>query len=134
MADDREDERPEEVVEEAAANERSEEEEVVVVAALPPIDELTTDSDFTPFLDRRVPAALRRAALRKLWNSDPIFANLDGLNDYDDDFRTLGVGQMVRTAYEVGKGFVKAVEKIAEEEEPKTAEALPEEDEDETKV
>ena len=133
MADDREDERPEEAVKEAATDERSEEEEVVV-AALPPIDELTTDSDFTPFLDRRVPAALRRAALRKLWNSDPIFANLDGLNDYDDDFRTLGVGQMVRTAYEVGKGFVKAVEKIAEEEEPKTAETLPDEDENETKV
>lgn len=85
-----------------------------VVAALPPIESLTADSDFKPFLDRAVPAELRRLALRKLWLSDPVFANLDGLNDYDDDFRTLGVGKVVRTAYEVGKGMVTRAEKAAE--------------------
>ncbi len=122
---------PEDIEEEAQdAAEPSDEE---FIAALPPVEELTPESDFTAFLDRRVPAMLRRAALRKLWQSDPVFANLDGLNDYDDDFRTLGVGQVVRTAYEVGKGFVKAVDKIAEEAETDVAEAPPsEEDGDET--
>ena len=85
------------------------------VAALPPIDELTADSDFTPFLDRAVPTELRRLALRKLWLSDPVFANLDGLNDYDDDFRTLGVGKIVRTAYQVGKGMVTRAEQASED-------------------
>ncbi len=128
---------PEKIEQDEAAEEELSEEEFV--AALPPIEELTAGSDFKPFLDRRVPAMLRRAALRKLWASDPIFANLDGLNDYDDDFRTLGVGQVVRTAYEVGKGFIKTVEKLAEDEEEKpaeTAEAPPpvEEDDGETEV
>ncbi len=81
-----------------------------IIQALPPIESLNADSDFTPFLDRAVPAELRRMALRKLWLSDPVFANLDGLNDYDDDFRTLGVGKLVRTAYEVGKGMVTRAE------------------------
>ena len=33
--------------------------------------------------------ALRRLALRRLWRSDPVLANLDGLNDYDEDFAAL---------------------------------------------
>lgn len=32
---------------------------------------------------------MTRAALRKLWLSDPVFANLDGLNDYDEDFNVV---------------------------------------------
>lgn len=102
-----------------------------VVAALPPIESLTADSDFKPFLDRAVPAELRRLALRKLWLSDPVFANLDGLNDYDDDFRTLGVGKVVRTAYEVGKGMVTRAEKAAEAvEETELADAFEKAEED----
>ena len=30
-----------------------------------------------------MPEHLKQAALRKLWLSNPVFANLDGLNDYD---------------------------------------------------
>ncbi len=50
------------------------------------IEELEYDSDFTPFMDAKVPKALKRMALRKLWRSNPILANIDGLNDYDEDF------------------------------------------------
>jgi len=50
------------------------------------IDELEYGSDFTPFMDAKVPKALKRMALRKLWRSNPILANVDGLNDYDEDF------------------------------------------------
>ena len=88
-------------------------EQEALVAALPAVEELGAGSDYTPFLDRRVPVALRRAALRKLWLSNPMLAGLDGLNDYDDDFRTLGVGKLVRTAYQIGKGMVRASDDIA---------------------
>ncbi len=50
------------------------------------IEELEYGSDFTPFMDAKVPKALKRMALRKLWRSNPILANIDGLNDYDEDF------------------------------------------------
>ncbi len=56
---------------------------------LPDIDSLDKDSDYTGFLRDGVPDALRRRALRKLWLSDPVLANLDGLNDYDEDFAAL---------------------------------------------
>jgi len=50
------------------------------------IEKLEYDSDFTVFMDKKVPRALKRMALRKLWRSNPILANVDGLNDYDEDF------------------------------------------------
>jgi len=56
---------------------------------LPDIESLDKDSDYTAFLREGVPDALRRMALRKLWLSDPVLANLDGLNDYDEDFAAL---------------------------------------------
>ncbi len=53
---------------------------------LPPVDGLDKDSDYTPFLGDGVPEKLARAAMRKLWRSDPIFAFRDGLDDYDEDY------------------------------------------------
>lgn len=50
---------------------------------LPDIETLDKDSDYTPFLDGRVPEHLQQLALRKLWSSNPVFSELDGLNDYD---------------------------------------------------
>jgi hypothetical protein len=55
-------------------------------SSLPPVESLDKESDFTPFLAEGVPENLARAALRKLWQSDPQLANLDGLNDYDEDY------------------------------------------------
>jgi hypothetical protein len=83
---------------------------------LPPIEELTAESDYTVFLGRNVPEELKRAALRKLWRSDPVFANLDGLNDYDDDYSLVEtLAGSVQTAYQSGKGYVeKAEEKLAQ--------------------
>lgn len=75
---------------------------------LPDIDSLTKDSDYTVFLREGVPEQLRAKALRKLWRSDPLLANLDGLNNYDEDFRKpfLEAGkQVVRTLYRIGRGW-----------------------------
>lgn len=53
---------------------------------LPDIESLNADSDFTVFMREGVPSELRKLALRKLWRSDPIFANVDGLMEYGEDF------------------------------------------------
>lgn len=53
--------------------------------ALPPIDTLTPQSDFTPFMRPEVAPSLRSAALRKLF-ADPRFNVMDGLDVYIDDY------------------------------------------------
>jgi Protein of unknown function (DUF3306) len=89
---------------------------------LPPIDELTAESDYTVFLGKNVPQALTNAALRKLWLSDPVFANLDRLNDYDDDYSFVdSVISAVKTSYQVGKGHVDETEETIAKLEPSDA-------------
>lgn len=70
-----------------AGNEAGAEEDAVSIEDLPDVETLDYDSDFSAFLRAGVPEELRRLALRKLWRSSPVLANLDGLNDYDWDFR-----------------------------------------------
>jgi hypothetical protein len=73
---------------------------------LPPIEELTADSDYTPFLAKGVPEELTRAALRKLWHSDPIFGQMDGLDTYIQDFNvTDEVITAAQTDYVIGRGY-----------------------------
>lgn len=63
------------------------------------IEELTYDDDFSIFMNKKVPEFIRRKALSKLWLSSPILANVDGLNDYDEDFRDAGsIIEAVQTA------------------------------------
>jgi hypothetical protein len=52
---------------------------------LPPVDELTPDSDFRGFLHPKVDEDVKRAALKKLF-SDPRFNVMDGLDIYIDDY------------------------------------------------
>ncbi len=79
--------------------------------ALPPIEELDFQSDYTVFLNSKVPEALRRAALRKLWTSDPVLANLDGLNDYDENYNLVDTTiTAAQTAYRAGRGYLEEIE------------------------
>ena len=75
-------------------------------------DDLLPGEEFSTFLRAAIPVHLKRRALRRLWGSNPVLANLDGLNDYDGDFTGGGVapGQL-QTAYRVGKGFLRDVAK-----------------------
>lgn len=41
------------------------------LSTLPRVEELTAQTDITAFLDSRVPAALRNAALNRMWTLDP---------------------------------------------------------------
>ncbi|WP_109117510.1 DUF3306 domain-containing protein [Azospirillum sp. TSO22-1] len=97
----------------AGAAETGEPGETDPLKDLPPVESLTAESDFTPFLRAGVPEDLHRQALRKLWTSDPVFANDDGLKDYAGDYTGLFSGSgVVKTAYRVGKGFLDALEEV----------------------
>lgn len=52
---------------------------------LPPVDQLTPESDFSAFFHPKVGEDVRRAALKKLF-SDPHFNVMDGLDVYIDDY------------------------------------------------
>ncbi len=89
--------------------------EILAELGLKDPDEMVQGDDFSGFMREAVPAALRNRALRVLWRSNGALANLDGLLDYGEDFSKEGAaGGVVKTAYQVGKGFVK---KLTEAEE-----------------
>jgi hypothetical protein len=95
-----------------------------VVARLPDIGRMDDASDFTVFLQAGVPEGLRRRALRKLWRVNPVLANLDGLNNYDEDYTKLHtLGRGMKTLYQVGKGFVTDEGDAPAESEPPSAAA-----------
>jgi hypothetical protein len=52
---------------------------------LPPLESLTPESDFTPFMQADVDPGTRRAALKTLFQ-DPQFNVMDGLDVYIDDY------------------------------------------------
>jgi hypothetical protein len=54
-------------------------------ADMPPIEELTPDSDYSGFLSPEVSEELRKLALRKLFHGAD-FNIRDGLDDYDGDY------------------------------------------------
>ncbi len=54
---------------------------------LPPLESLTPESDYSPFFSENVSESVRKLALRKLFAS-PVFNVSDGLDDYDEDFKT----------------------------------------------
>lgn len=84
---------------------------------LPDVEELDAESDFTPFLKKGVSEQLQRRALRKLWLSDPVLANVDGLLDYGDDFTDAAmVIENMKTVYTVGRGMVPKPEEDETEE------------------
>ena len=82
-------------------------EEILTELGLPDPATLAKGDDFKAFMAKTVPAHLRKKALRQLWRSDPLLACVDGLNDYDDDYLTQGMGQTaLKTTYQVGKGLM----------------------------
>ena len=64
-------------------------------------------SDMSAFLREGVPDLLRRRALKALWRSSPVFANVDRLCDYDEDFRDPArVLHTFQSAWQAGRGYV----------------------------
>lgn len=52
---------------------------------LPPVEQLTPESDFAPFMHAKVDDSLRRTALKKLF-SDPRYNVVDKFEAYSDDY------------------------------------------------
>ncbi|SFM35629.1 DUF3306 domain-containing protein [Shimia aestuarii] len=93
-------------------------EEILEELGLPDPDTLSEGDDFTAFLTERVPARLKNLALRRLWTTNPVLANVDGLVDYGEDFTDAGnVIENLQTAYQVGKGMTAHVEALMRGEE-----------------
>lgn len=98
--------------------------EILAELDLPEPESLNEGDDFSAFLKDAVPQRLRNRALRRLWLTNPVLANLDELVDYGEDFTDgAKVVENLQTAWKVGKGL------LSDEPEPsdKIAEASEEE-------
>jgi len=74
------------------------------------LETIDEESDLSLFMKEGVPEALKKAALAKLWRSSPVFANIDGLVDYDDNFADPNlIMKTFTSAYKIGKGYLKEV-------------------------
>ena len=83
---------------------------------LPDPDAMNMGDDFSVFMSSAVPTRLRNRALRRLWRSNPMLANLDNLLEYGEDFTAAATaGEVVQTAYQVGRGFVRKATELLEE-------------------
>ncbi len=91
-------------------------EELLARYELPDPSTLTASDDVAAFMRSGVPKRLKNMALRRVWRLDPVLANLDGLNDYDEDYTDAAmlVGAAVKTAYQVGKGGAAHLQEAAE--------------------
>ena len=91
---------------ESTVEEKSDE-EILEELGLPDPDELKEGDDFSGFMKGAVPTRLRNRALRKLWLTNPVLANLDEMVDYGEDFTDAAtVIENLQTAYQVGKGWL----------------------------
>lgn len=98
-------------------------EEILAELGLADPDQMQAGDDFAAFMDRAVPERLRRRALRNLWRSNPVLANLDGLVDHGEDFTdSATVNAGLQTAYKIGRGMM---EHVAALERQAQAETLP---------
>ncbi|GMG84233.1 hypothetical protein LNKW23_34480 [Paralimibaculum aggregatum] len=83
-------------------------EEILAEHGLPDPDDLKPGDDIRGFMNKAIPTRLRNRALRKLWVSNPVLANLDGLVDYGEDFTDAAtVVENLASAWEVGRGYPK---------------------------
>ena len=89
---------------------------------LPDPDTLGPGDDFKAFLTEAVPARLKTRALRRLWVTNPVLANVDGLIDYGEEFTDAAMAvENIQTAYQVGKGMTAHVEELARQAEREAA-------------
>lgn len=97
-----------------AADENKSDAELLEELGLPEPETLGADDDFKVFMAEGVPQRLKTRALRCLWRTNPVLANVDGLVDYGEDFTDAAcVVENLQTAYQVGKGMLAHVEEMA---------------------
>lgn len=77
----------------------------LAVAEAVDLDTLDYKSDYQVFFKKGVPEQLKNLAMRKLWISNPVLANVDGLNDYDENFADPALNTF-KSIWDVGKGYL----------------------------
>lgn len=82
--------------------------------------------DFASFMQSAVPEHLRQRALRRLWRSNPVLANLDGLIDFGEDYTDAAtVVPGMQTSYQVGRGLMQHITALADQAEAERIAAEP---------
>ncbi len=123
------------LAEEHQALEEKSDTEILEELDLPDPDSMQMGDDFSAFMSKAVPDRIRRRALRTLWRSNPVLANVDMLVDYGEDFTDKAmVVENMQTAYQIGKGMLKHVEEMARQAEERENPPEPEVIEDEEEV
>lgn len=81
---------------------------------LPPVESLTPESDFKPFMRPDVDPALKQAAMKQLFK-DPHFNVMDGLDTYIDDYSIADPipAEMLKTMYQARQLLFTDAEKAA---------------------
>lgn len=107
-------------------------EEILEILELPAPEALTLGDRAEGYLAPNVPEHIRQRALRAFWRTNPVLANVDGLDDYCDDFTDAAMAvENIQTIYEVGKGYAQkaldALESLAEEADATALEAVTDE-------
>lgn len=109
VSDEKNEDRERQQGNEISASEKEAEEKEMAenreVAEAIDLETLNYDSDFGPFMKKGVPEVLKNLAMRKLWTSNPILANVDGLNDYDENFADPALN-VFKSNWKVGRGFL----------------------------
>lgn len=96
--------------------------EILTELSLPAPESLKLGDSVAGFMDARVPERIRSRALRAFWKTNPVLANIDGLDEYCEDYTDAAmIIANMETIYEVGKGYASqaldALESLAETEE-----------------
>jgi uncharacterized protein DUF3306 len=95
--------------------------------ATPPVDKLTPESDFTPFMHPKVEDALRRVALKKLFN-DPHFNTPDPFEPFSGDWNVgEPISEELLATLNQAKQHLFTEPKPQESEEPKEQAVKPDE-------
>jgi hypothetical protein len=102
------------VLTEAELAEQRQKELDELIARLPKVEEIDASTDVTGFLDARIPDALRNAALRATWISDPTIRDfLNDAREYALDYNTPGMapgyGQLSESERHHAVEFVKSL-------------------------
>jgi len=104
-------------------------EELLAELDLPDPDTLETSAQVQDFLKAAVPQRLKNRALRRLWLTNPVLANVDGLVDYGEDFTDAAmVIPDMQTVYKVGRGMIERFETPDTDDEADEAEEMASDD------
>ena len=97
------------------------------VTTLPPLESINALTDITAFLQKGVPAELARAALRRVWTTDPAIRDFVGLAenawDFTDPAAMPGFGPLEATD-EVRQMIAQVVRQIGQAAQPRESEAV----------